>query len=234
LKLNRLWRWDIIHWAGAQTETLSFGGQIMAEVYGAVGYFKKSREILEEIRRNDPLNPGSRSFYIVTLGLLGDMQGVENENERCKALFGDMWKFRSFGIAYHRLSTGDSVSSDEIGYSSPIFNLVKEHLDSPKDGLAKLHQLYNDENNLSERDITDISILAAYFGDSEFAMDTMKKSVRKHAVGLFKIWFPVMREVRQLPRFKELVREIGLYDYWNKFGWPDLCRPVGDDDFVCD
>jgi adenylate cyclase len=217
-----------------QTETLSFGGQIMAEMYDSVGYFKKSREILEEIRRNDPLYSSSRTFYIVTLGLLGDTQGVENENERCKALFGDMWKFRSFGIAYHRLSTGDPVSSDEIEYSGPIFNAVKEHLDSPKDGLGKLRHLYNDENNLSERDITDISVLAAYFGDPEFAMDTMEKSVRKHALGLFKIWYPVMKEVRQLPRFKEFVREIGLVDYWNKFGWPDLCRPVGDDDFECD
>jgi hypothetical protein len=46
----------------------------------------------------------------------------------------------------------------------------------------------------------------------------------------------VMKVVRQLPRFKEFVSEIGLVDYWKKFGWPnnDICRPVGDDDFVCD
>ena len=45
-----------------------------------------------------------------------------------------------------------------------------------------------------------------------------------------------MKVVRQLPRFKEFVSEIGLVDYWKKFGWPnnDICRPVGDDDFVCD
>jgi adenylate cyclase len=217
-----------------QTETLSFS--LMAEMYVAVGYFKKSRQILEEIRKNDPLNPAARAFHVITLVLLGDVRGAENENERCKALFGDMWKFRSFGIAYHRLSTGDPVSGGEIEYSAPIFNAVKGYLDSPKEGLAKLHQLYSDENNLSERDITDISILAAYFGDPEFAMDTMEKSIRKHAVGIFKIWYPVMKDVRQLPRFKEFVRDIGLVDYWKEYGWPDsgICRPVGDDDFVCD
>jgi hypothetical protein len=43
-----------------------------------------------------------------------------------------------------------------------------------------------------------------------------------------------MKEVRQLPRFKEFMREISLVNYWKKFGWPDLCRPVGDDDFECD
>jgi len=203
-------------------------------IYSSIGYFKKTREILEEARRNDPLNAAVRAGYVVTLGLLGDMQGVENENERCKALFGDMWKARSFGITYHRLGTGDPVSSDDIEYSAPIFNAAKEHLDSPKEGLSKLHQLYSDENNLSGRDISDISILAAYFGDPEFAMDTMEKTTKMHAGHLFKIWFPVMKEVRKLPRFKELLKEIGLIDYWNEFGWPDLCRPIGDDDFECD
>ncbi len=207
---------------------------VMGNMYNTVGDFKKSREIYEEYRRNDPLNKSIRMIYVMTLGLLRDTEGVENENERCKVLFGDEWKAYSWGIAFHRLGTGDAVSPDEIEYSNPIFNAVNEYLDSPKEGLAILHQLCNDENNLSERDTTNISILAAYFGDPEFAMDAMEKGNEKNALGLFKIWYPVMTEVRQLPRFKEFVKEIGLVDYWSKFGWPDLCRPVGDDDFVCE
>jgi hypothetical protein len=172
--------------------------------------------------------------YVATLALLRDTQGVEDENERCKVLFGDEWKTASHGIAFHRLGTGDPVSSDEIEYSNPIFDAAKVYLDSPKEGLATLHQLYSDENNLSEVDITNISILAAYFGDPEFAMDAMEKGININTRGLFKIWYPVMKEVRQLPRFKELMREIGLVDFWKEFGWPDLCHPVGDDDFECD
>ena len=217
-----------------RTETLSHREFVMAVMYRAVGYFKKSREILEEQRRNDPLNASVRILYVDTLGLLGDMEGAENENERCKVLFGDEWNANHWCLAYHRLGTGDPVSRDEIEYSSPIFNAAKEYFDSPKEGLAKLHKLYDDEDNLSETDITDISILAAYFGDSEFAMGAMEKGIKINASGLFKIWHPVMREVRQLPRFKELMKEIGLVDYWKEYGWPDLCRPVGDDDFVCD
>jgi hypothetical protein len=30
------------------------------------------------------------------------------------------------------------------------------------------------------------------------------------------------------------VRAAGFVDYWKQKGWPDLCRPVGTDDFVCD
>jgi adenylate cyclase len=217
-----------------QMQTETFSQTHYPHMYNTVGCFKKSREIYEDFRRNDPLNELIRIGYVVTLGLLRDTQGVENENERCEALFGDVWKARSWGMTFHRLSTGDPVSRDEIEYSTPIFNAAKEYLDSPKEGLARLHQLYSDESNLSERDITDISILAAYFGDPEFAIEAMEKGNAINASGLFKIWYPVMKEVRQLPRFKEFVREIGLVGYWRKFGWPDLCHPVGDDDFVCD
>ena len=42
------------------------------------------------------------------------------------------------------------------------------------------------------------------------------------------------RPVRKTERFKALVRKAGLVDYWRARGWPDLCRPMGADDFVCD
>jgi hypothetical protein len=42
-----------------------------------------------------------------------------------------------------------------------------------------------------------------------------------------------MRDVRQLPRFKQFVAEIGLVDYWRQYGWPTLCKPAGKDDFAC-
>ena len=75
---------------------------------------------------------------------------------------------------------------------------------------------------------------AAYFGDPEFAMEAYEKAVSMCGTNLYKIWLPVMREVRQLPRFKEFVREIGLVDYWNKFGWPDICHQLDNGDFECE
>lgn len=35
------------------------------------------------------------------------------------------------------------------------------------------------------------------------------------------------------PKHKELMRKLGLVDYWKKHGWPDRCRPKGEDDFEC-
>ncbi len=48
------------------------------------------------------------------------------------------------------------------------------------------------------------------------------------------LWYPSTAPLRKTERFKALVRKIGLVDYWRAKGWPDLCRPMGADDFVCD
>jgi hypothetical protein len=48
------------------------------------------------------------------------------------------------------------------------------------------------------------------------------------------IWWPWETGLRADPRFKEIVRELGLTDYWRASGkWGDFARPVGTDDFEC-
>jgi len=119
-------------------------------------------------------------------------------------------------------------------YSSPTYDVAKQHLDSPKEGLAELRQFYANGDNLSSAEFCRLSIWAAYFGDPEFAIEAMEKSISINASGLFNIWWPSMHEVRQTPRFKELIKKIGLVDYWNKFGWPDICHQLDNGDFECD
>ena len=126
------------------------------------------------------------------------------------------------------------IDISRIVSSNQIHTTGKKYLDSPEEGLAELSLVYNNDDKLSGTDLSYITIWAAYFSDTEFAMEAAEKAVRSYGTNADRFWFPVMKEVRQLPRFKEFVREIGLVDYWNQFGWPDLCRPVGNDDFVCD
>jgi TolB-like protein len=35
------------------------------------------------------------------------------------------------------------------------------------------------------------------------------------------------------PRFRNLMRSLGLVGYWRESDWPDMCSPVGGDDFEC-
>jgi TolB-like protein len=46
-------------------------------------------------------------------------------------------------------------------------------------------------------------------------------------------WMPESAATRRDPRFAELMRAIGLVEFWREFGWPDKCKPV-DSSVVCE
>ena len=51
---------------------------------------------------------------------------------------------------------------------------------------------------------------------------------------LAKLWHPLWAPARKTERFKAVLRKFGAVDYWRARGWPDLCHPVGANDFACE
>jgi len=200
--------------------------------YLGVGNFKKAYELLEESRRKDPHNQNVRHIYIVNFLFLGNREAAEEETKRAKALFGDKWAGDSIGLL--RLKFGESFTSEDLVSSNSVDNAAKEHLDSPGNGLAALRRFYARGNSLTHNDLIEISLWAGYFGDQEFSMDAMEKALSIDYFGVFQAWYPVLKKVRQLPRFNQYVKKIGLVDYWDKFGWPDICHKLDNGDFECD
>ena len=45
-------------------------------------------------------------------------------------------------------------------------------------------------------------------------------------------WIPVCGNLWEDPRFRDLLEEVGLVEYYRSKGWPDACRPEGKG-FVC-
>jgi tetratricopeptide (TPR) repeat protein len=80
----------------------------------------------------------------------------------------------------------------------------------------------------------DFSFVYVALGDPERLLDWPEKAMRD---GDYRpsgfLWWPTPANVRKTERFKTLVRNAGLLEYWRARGWPDLCRPVGANDFVC-
>jgi hypothetical protein len=69
----------------------------------------------------------------------------------------------------------------------------------------------------------------------DFMERDVKDGATRSSYGFLRaIWWPMPSSLRKTERFKALVREAGLVDYWRARGWPDLCRPVGADDFACE
>ena len=52
------------------------------------------------------------------------------------------------------------------------------------------------------------------------------------AFGLWRMWEPQLRHLRNHPRFREIAERAGLLEYWEQGRWPDLCEPRGEA-FVC-
>ncbi len=47
-------------------------------------------------------------------------------------------------------------------------------------------------------------------------------------------WYPYPEDFKQSPHRKRMIRDFGIYAYWQEHGFPPQCRAVGDDDFECD
>jgi TolB-like protein len=81
----------------------------------------------------------------------------------------------------------------------------------------------------------DLGFVYAYVGAAERRLEQQERGWLIGNVGhLQGAWLPLDSGTRKTERFKTLMRQFGLVDYWRERGWPDLCQPVGADDFVCD
>ena len=207
----------------------------LAAQYISVGYFEKAKGILEARIRTESNRLWYSQYIELLFAFFGDRQKAEEENKIAKELFGDEWRDDIIMFSL-RLGSGDIVPRDEWPKEVSVeFDALGIDLESPEQSLAVYRQIYvNMGDKVPIASLMGISMLAAYFDDPDFAMELIEKVGIQRVDAISNLWYPVMKEVRQLPRFKEFVKEIGLVDYWNEFGWPDLCRPVGDDDFKCD
>jgi hypothetical protein len=79
--------------------------------------------------------------------------------------------------------------------------------------------------------------LADALGDQDLALTSLRGHITRNR-GTTRTWvwpwFLVHSGARADPRFKELMREAGLADYWRQSGkWADFCKPVGENDLEC-
>jgi hypothetical protein len=114
-----------------------------------------------------------------------------------------------------------------------LYGPVLAEFDSPERVLSILWDVYQNKELQWIRKLHDIAMVAAYFGDPQFALQVKGEDVRANPLRIAALWYPVMSEVRQLPEFKKLVTELNLVEYWRAYGWADSCRLLGDEDFEC-
>jgi TolB-like protein/DNA-binding winged helix-turn-helix (wHTH) protein len=107
----------------------------------------------------------------------------------------------------------------------PHHNLAR-FIDAPAGAAAEVRRLATMASPVEK---TVLAVWAAYFQEPELSLELWSQGTRSPDA----LWLPLMRDVRKLPAFKNVVRELGLVDYWRAYGWSDFCRPMGNEDFAC-
>jgi hypothetical protein len=81
--------------------------------------------------------------------------------------------------------------------------------------------------------LSDFSFTYLYIGAPERALEPYEEGNQSFN-DLSLLFHSSYAPVRKMERFKKIIRDAGLIDYWRERGWPSYCRPVGTSDFECD
>ncbi len=205
-----------------------------------VGRVKEALFHLERARSADPRLAQTARFLgdaYADTGALGDALA---ELDRGLRVGGDAAALEGYALVA-ALATGERAEIDRrLAALSPspatdIHLRMARFLDDPAPAIAELRGFA--ATAPSEPDLLTNLVLthwAAYYGDAPTALSLMKRIPREAFVGdiVLALWRPLFSNARKLPEFNELVRELGLVDYWRAHAWPDFCTPAGES-FTC-
>jgi TolB-like protein/Tfp pilus assembly protein PilF len=208
-----------------------------------IGRFREAIAALEATRDRDPLNQAVATQLSEAYASLGDTAAAMAEFDRGLQLEGANTP-RLNGTAF--LTAMASRDRAEIGRrfavvmagNTPDAEMnaaLYAQIDNPAAGLAEVKRRLEDKS-LAPLSRLRLTYWRAYFGDAQGALDLLQAEYRRSPAATIiptAMWRPIMRDVRRLPGFKQLVREIGLASFWRSTVWPDLCKPLGEDDFEC-
>lgn len=204
-------------------------------------YVGRSREAiaaLEHARAEDPLAPQLANYLSLAYLARGDVQAALAEVDRGLALrtpdTPPSWI--SFWIAMNqddrheierRLQPLRESTDYRIGPAGYIE--LARFIDAPEAAEAEIRRM---ASSASPNGTMLLALWAAYFKAPELALELLSTRARDGET-MPVLWMPLMRDVRKLPGFRQLVRTAGLVDYWRAYRWPDFCRPLGED-FACE
>jgi Tfp pilus assembly protein PilF len=186
-------------------QILGVGYELNGELYSALVEYARGRELLG----NQALLNGPRIAAALTKGDRAPIEAAFKE---------------------YMASSSDMLLSGHQDLNQTMF----DHLDEPEEAISALHRFYQDPAYNNPFISSVIALWASYYGEHELALDIFQKFHASRSFLTYLIWRPIHKPIRQLPGFKDLVRNLGLVDYWRETGnWGQFCRPVGEDDFEC-
>jgi adenylate cyclase len=205
----------------------------------AIDYFQR-------LVRLEPLASNAHSNLGVTYELSGNSDAAAMAMKKAREL-SDQPAIPNAGLLVLAMEENNRALIDEyvalvqntellgnISDTRDIMQVMHALLDTSGEAGAELRLFLTDPAYSNPMNRHWIAVWASYFGEFELALQVNREVIGSDSTMIWTIWRPIHEGMRQLPGFKDLVRESGLVDYWCTSGkWGDFCRPVGEDDFEC-
>ncbi len=221
---------DLVHKALAldpnDPESLVFYGVML----NGAGRLKESLRVAEQVSALEPLVPLFKIHSAIVLLLNGQNDAVISILEGTHLT--DDILARAYAATGRFAEAADvilAISKDRYGDSGQsIDDAVRLLRRAPaKVGASETLPLLPAE----------LSFVYAHIGAPNRVLEEPERALEAgmaNPIMLKFLWDPLNAPVLKTERFKGFVRKNGMVDYWRARGWPDRCRPIGADDFVCD
>ncbi len=207
--------------------------------YISAGRLREAHREITEAYRLDPLNAAIAGSLAWSSSVQGNFEFAVTMLETAEELgWGD---FASPYIALNHALKGDMETAAELyaGFGSTRdfanFDWAPSFLEAlTNPGKAdEFAEMMVAAVVAGEADPVSAYPMLALVGSERFK-DVIEIGRRDKSY-IWALWYQDASAVRKTPAFRELVSDLRLPDYWLESGqWPDLCRPLDANDFVCD
>ena len=235
---NRRWLDSLIEFEAAiESEPKNAGvRQWYAEALADVGYLESAMEQIEKAYQLDPAAPIINNVYSMLATIKGDdTAAIRHMNKALELGLSIAWAHPLRTLV--RKGEWDLIERlvyPVIGEQSFERVCIEAHRDPA---------LYPEIRKKAAEERAQNRIVGAFYvycmafvGDLDGAFAGLEASLNEDPTKIKKMWSPddPFVAMRQSPQFKQVLQDYKFLALYKVRGWPDRCRPVDAEDFVCD
>jgi len=197
----------------------------------AVGKVREARPLAEKLVGLEPQVPIYLHALVMAYWATGDWAAALPVAEKEYTLGPDLF-FMASEYAQVLWFNGQKEKAREILAESDVMSAAfRENIETWFDAREKgLQGLTPEQVEIAMSD----PLILCHLNQKDRFFALLSEKVKLGWWGDFFTFFPETAPYRESPEFKNHVEELQLVDYWRKDGWGDYCKPVGDEDFICE